>query len=335
MEASMHKRKLGRQGLEVSALGLGCMGMSYAYGQTDDAVSIRVLRHALDLGINFWDTAEMYGPFSNEKLLGRMLKEVPRQRVTIATKFAWRFGPHGEQIALDSSPAQVRKSVEGSLRRLGTDYIDLYYQHRLDPATPIEETVGALADLVGQGKVRFIGLSEVGPGTVRRAHAVHPLSAVQSEFSLWERGVEGKLLPTLRELGIGFVAYSPLGRGFLAGKIRSPEQFEPSDWRRRDPRFQAEQLNHNLQLVSMVSEIAAAHDATPAQVALAWVLRCGRDIVAIPGTRHLRYLEENALAAGLRLTEKVWSVLDGAVASFEVAGERYPAEALQLIDSSE
>jgi aryl-alcohol dehydrogenase-like predicted oxidoreductase len=331
----MHKRKLGRQGLEVSALGLGCMGMSFAYGRPDDAVSVRVLRRALELGINFWDTAELYGPFSNEELLGRLLREVPRQRVTIATKFAWRFGPHGEQIALDSSPAQVRKSIEGSLRRLGTDHIDLYYQHRLDPAVPIEETVGALADLVGQGKVRFIGLSEVGPGIVRRAHAVHPLSAVQSEYSLWERGVEKKLLPVLRELGIGFVAYSPLGRGLLTGKIKSPEELESSDWRRKNQRFQTENLSHNLGLVSIVNEIASAHDATPAQVALAWLLRQGSDIVPIPGTKHLRYLEENVQAAGLKLSEDVWSALDGALASFTVAGARYPEEALQFIDSSE
>lgn len=331
----MHKRKLGRQGLEVSAMGLGCMGMSFAYGHPDDASSLRVLRCALELGMNFWDTAEMYGPFSNEELLGRMLKEVPRQRVIIATKFAWRFGPHGEPVALDSSPAQVRRSIEGSLRRLGTDHIDLYYQHRLDPAVPIEETVGALADLVGQGKVRYIGLSEVGPGTVRRAHAVHPLSAVQSEFSLWERGVEQKLLPVLRELGIGFVAYSPMGRGFLTGKIRSLADLEPSDWRQKNPRFQSENLDHNLRLVSAVKEIAAAHDATPAQVALAWLLRQGSDIVPIPGTKHLRYLEENAQAAGLKLSEEVWAALDRTLASFQVAGERYPEEALRFIDSSE
>jgi aryl-alcohol dehydrogenase-like predicted oxidoreductase len=331
----MYKRKLGRQGLEVSALGLGCMGMSYAYGHPDDALSIRVLRRALELGINFWDTAEMYGPFSNEELLGSLLKEVPRQRLTIATKFAWKFGPHGELLALDSSPAQVRKSIEGSLRRLGTDHIDLYYQHRLDPAVPIEETMGALADLVTQGKVRYIGLSEVGPGIVRRAHAVHPLSAVQSEYSLWERGVEDKLLPVLRELGIGLVAYSPMGRGLLTGKISSIEDLESSDWRRTNPRFQDENMIHNLELVSVVKEIASAHDATPAQVALAWLLRRGSDIVPIPGTKHLRYLEENADAVGLKLAEEVWATLDKAVSSFRVAGERYTEAALQFIDTTE
>ena len=331
----MYKRKLGRQGLEVSAMGLGCMGMSFAYGPFNDEVSIQVLRRALDLGINFWDTAELYGPFTNEELLGRLLKEVPRGRLTIASKFAWRFGPHGEQIALDSSPAQIRRAVEGSLRRLGTDHIDLYYQHRLDPATPIEETVGALAELVWQGKVRFIGLSEVGPGTVRRAHAVHPLSAVQSEYSLWERGVESKLLPTLRELGIGFVAYSPLGRGALSGKIHSPLDLHPGDWRRGNPRFQAENLSHNLQFVELLSQVAAAHDVTTAQLALAWVLRQGHDLVPIPGTKHLRYLEENAEAAVLILSESVWAQLDGALACFEFAGERYQQEALQYIDASE
>jgi len=331
----MYKRKLGRQGLEVSAMGLGCMGMSFAYGQPDDEASVQVLRRALDLGVNFWDTAELYGPFTNEELLGRLLKEVPRGRVTIASKFAWRFGPHGEQVALDSSPAQIRRSIEGSLRRLGTDYIDLYYQHRLDPATPIEETVGALAELVGEGKVRFIGLSEVGPGTVRRAHAVHPLSAVQCEYSLWERGVEEKLLPTLRELGIGFVAYSPVGRGALSGKIRSAEDLHPGDWRRGNPRFQADNLRHNLQFVSVLSGIAAAHDVTPAQLALAWVLRRGHDIVPIPGTKHLRHLEENAQAATLKLSENVWSLLESALGSFEVAGERYPKEAAQYLDTLE
>ena len=330
----MYKRKLGRQGLEVSAMGLGCMGMSFAYGRPDDDVSIQVLRRALDMGINFWDTAEMYGPFTNEELLGRLLKEVPRGRVTVATKFAWRFGPHGEQLGLDSSPAQIRRSVEGSLKRLGTDYLDLYYQHRLDPATPIEETVGALSELVSEGKVRFIGLSEVGPGTVRRGHAVHPLSAVQSEFSLWERGVETTLFPTLRELGIGFVAYSPIGRGVLSGKIRSAEDLDPGDWRRGNPRFQAGNLSHNLQFVSVLSEIAASHDVTPAQLALAWVLRRGHDIVPIPGTSHPRHLEENAQAAVLKLSDQVWSMLDVALASFEVAGERYPQAALQYLDTS-
>jgi len=331
----MRKRRLGRQGLEVSAMGLGCMGMTWAYGHQDDTESIRVLRRAVEIGITFWDTAEVYGPFSNEKLLGRLLKEVPRQRLVLATKFAWRFGPHGELIGLDSSPAQVRRSIEGSLKRLGTDHIDLYYQHRLDPLVPIEETVGALSELVQQGKVRYIGLSEVGPGIVRRAHAVHPLTAVQSEYSLWERGVEDKLLPVLRELGIGFVAYSPMGRGFLAGKIKTPDDLEPCDWRRKNPRFLAENLSHNFTLVSIVNDIARAHDATPAQVALAWLLRRGGDVVPIPGTKHLRYLEENSEAVGLKLSEEVWCALDRSVSGFKVAGERYQEDALRFIDNSE
>lgn len=331
----MHKRKLGRQGLEVSALGLGCMGMSFAYGRPDDESSLRVLRRALDLGITLLDTAELYGPFTNEELVGRLLREVPRQRVAVATKFAWRFGPHGEQLALDGSPAHIRRSVEGSLKRLGTEYLDLYYQHRLDPAVPVEETVGALSELVAQGKVRYIGLSEVGPGIVRRAHAVHPLTAVQSEYSLWERGVEEKLLPTLRELGIGFVAYSPMGRGFLTGKIRSLDDLDATDWRRNNPRFQPENLSHNLGLVSILREIASTHDATPGQLALAWVLRKGHDVVPIPGTKRLRYLEENVDAAGITLPEEIWASLDKAAASFPVAGERYPEEALKYIDTTE
>jgi aryl-alcohol dehydrogenase-like predicted oxidoreductase len=283
----MHKRKLGTQGLEVSDLGLGCMGMSWAYGSTDDSESIRVLHHALDLGIHFWDTAETYGPFKNEALLGRALKGKSRENVILATKFAWRFGPNNEQIALDSSPAHIKESIEGSLRRLGTDYIDLYYQHRVDPKTPIEDTVGAMSDLVKEGKVRYIGLSEAGPGTIRRAHKIHPVSAVQSEYSLWTRDVEDRVLPALRELGIGLVAYSPLGRGFLSGKITGLNDLEETDWRRNNPRFQAENVRHNSKLVDIVKAIAAANDATAAQVALAWVLRQGNDIVPIPGTRHI------------------------------------------------
>ncbi|GFO54985.1 oxidoreductase [Geomonas sp. Red276] len=331
----MLKRKLGQQGLEVSALGLGCMGMSYAYGHPDDSASVKVLRRALELGITFWDTAEMYGPFTNEELLGRVLKEYPRQRVTVATKFAWRFGPRGEPLELDSSPAHIRRSLEGSLKRLGTDYIDLYYQHRLDPKVPIEETVGALSELVTEGKVRYIGLSEVGPGIVRRAHGVHPLTAVQSEFSLWERGVETTLFPTLRELGIGFVAYSPMGRGFLTGKIQSANDLEADDWRRKNPRFQPENIRHNLELVSVIREIATSHAATPAQVALAWVLRKGSDIVPIPGTKRVRYLEENADSVGILLPGDAWAAIDKAAASFRVAGERYPEEAMQYIDTTE
>src|SRR5215831_11247631 len=261
----MEKRRLGRQGLEVSTIGLGCMGMSWAYGSADDHESIRVLHHALDIGMNFWDTAEVYGPFKNEELLGRAIKGKRRQDVVIATKFAMKFGPNGEVLGLDSSPAHIKWSIEGSLRRLGTDYIDLYYQHRLDPNTPIEDTVGAMADLIKAGKVRYIGLSEVGPGTIRRAHKVHPLSAVQSEYSLWTRGLEESVLPALRDLGVGLVAYSPIGRGFLSGKIKSVNDLPESDWRRNNPRFQGENFRQNFRLVEVVQKIASANHVTAAQ----------------------------------------------------------------------
>jgi aryl-alcohol dehydrogenase-like predicted oxidoreductase len=310
------------------------MGMSFAYGTTDDTESTRVLHRALELGINFWDTAEMYGPFKNEELIGRAIKGRPRDQVIIATKFAWRFGEKGQPVALDGSPAHIKKTVEGSLARLGTDYIDLYYQHRLDPNTPIEDTVGAMADLVRAGKVRYLGLSEVGPGTIRRAHAVHPITAVQSEYSLWERGVEAEVLPTLRALGIGFVPYSPIGRGFLSGRFKSVDDLEESDWRRRNPRFNAENFQHNLQLVDMVKEIATTNQATPAQVALAWLLRQGKDIVPIPGTKRVRYLEENAGAADLKLPESAWRKLDQALETFQVAGLRYPEASMRFIDTT-
>ena len=331
----MEKRKLGRQGLEVSALGLGCMGMSWAYGGADDAESIRVIRHALDIGVDFLDTAETYGPFTNEELIGRALKGKRRETVVIATKFAWKFGPNNEQIGLDSSPANIKKSIEGSLRRLGTSYIDLYYQHRLDPNTPIEDTVGAMADLVKEGKVRYIGLSEVGPGTIRHAHKVHPLSAVQSEYSLWTCGLEEKVLPTLRELGIGLVAYSPIGRGFLSGKIRSINDLSESDWRRNNPRFQGENFQHNFQLTQIVEKIASGNRATAAQVALAWVLRRGNDIVPIPGTRHIGHLDENVNALDLKLSEAAWSDLDREIRSFRIAGARYPEAAMKMLDTTE
>ncbi len=330
----MDQRRLGSQGLVVSAIGLGCMGMSQSYGPADEAESRRVLDRALDLGITFWDTAEAYGPWHNEELLGRALRG-RRERVVVATKFAYRWGPSGERLALDGSPQHVREAVEGSLKRLGTDYIDLFYQHRLDPAVPVEDTVGAMAELVGQGKVRYIGLSEVGPGTIRRAHAVHPLTAVQSEYSLWERGVEEKVLPALGELGIGFVPYSPLGRGFLTGAVTSTAGLGEGDFRRLVPRFQPENLPHNLRLVERVKEIAAAHGATPAQVALAWLLRRRPDIVPIPGTKHERYLAENAGAVDLRLPADAWAALDREVAAFQPAGERYPEAALRAIDRTE
>jgi len=331
----MERRKLGRQGLEVSALGLGCMGMSWAYGGADESECIRVIHHALDIGVNFFDTAETYGPFKNEELIGRALKGKRRDDVIIATKFAWKFGPNNEQIGLDSSPANIKRSIEGSLRRLGTSYIDLYYQHRLDPNTPIEDTVSAMADLVKQGKVRYIGLSEVGPGTIRRAHKVHPLSAVQSEYSLWTQGVEEKVLPTLRELSIGLVAYSPIGRGFLSGKIRSINDLSESDWRRNNPRFQAENFQHNFRLTETIEKVASSYRTTAAQVALGWILGRGNDIVPIPGTRHIEYLDENVKALDLSLPETVWSDLDRQVRSFRVAGPRYPEAAMKMLDTTE
>lgn len=328
----MQKRKLGSQGLEVPALGLGCMGMSWAYGKGDDAESLRVLHRALELGMNFWDTAEIYGPFTNEELLGKALKGRNRRDVIIATKFAWKFSAEGKQLGVDSSPAHVKETIHGSLKRLGTDYIDLYYQHRLDPNTPIEDTVGAMADLVKEGKVRCIGLSEVGPATIRRAHAVHPLTAVQSEYSLWERGVEHNVLPALRELGIGFVAYSPIGRGFLSGKIASINDLDASDSRRNGPRFQGGNFAANMKLVDAVKAIATAHHATPAQVAIAWVLRQGSDIVPIPGTKHVHYLEENARSPGLNLPESAWVELDRILADFKTAGLRYNESAMRMLD---
>jgi aryl-alcohol dehydrogenase-like predicted oxidoreductase len=331
----MNTRTLGGQGLRVSALGLGCMGMSAFYGGTDDAESLRVLRRAMELGLTFWDTAEAYGPFTNESLVGRALKDIPRAAVVIATKFAWAFGPGGARVGLDGRPAHIREAVEGSLRRLGTDHIDLYYQHRLDPKVPIEETVGAMAELVRAGKVRAIGLSEVGPGTIRRAHAVHPLSAVQTEYSLWERGVELKVRPVLRELGIGLVAYSPVGRGFLTGRFKSLDDLDPSDWRRTQPRFLGDNFAHNLEIVRVLRGIAAANGATAAQVALAWVLRQGVDVIPIPGTRRVTHLEEDARAAGLVLPESAWAELDQTLAAFRTAGLRYPEEGMAYIDETE
>jgi len=335
MPVMMKKRKLGQQGLEVPSIGLGCMGMSWGYGPTDSDEAIRVLHRALELGINFWDTAELYGPFTNEELLGRALKGIRRESVIVATKFAYRFGPKGEIASLDSSPAHIMETIEGSLKRFGTDYIDLYYQHRVDPKIPIEDTVGAMADLVRAGKVRYIGLSEAGPGTIRRANAVHPISVVQTEYSLWEREIESKILPTMRELGVGLVAYSPIGRGFLGGNIRTVDDLAANDLRRNNPRFQGENLTRNLQLVSLVNEIAAANKVTPAQVALAWVLRQGEDIVPIPGTKRILYLEENAKSAEISLPAAVWAELDRVLATFHTSGERYSEAAMKSIDTTE
>jgi aryl-alcohol dehydrogenase-like predicted oxidoreductase len=323
-------RQLGRQGLEVSALGLGCMGMSQSYGTADDRESIATLHRALELGVTFLDTAEAYGPLTNEELLGRAL-EGRRDRVVLATKFGFRF--QGNQLTgTDSRPEHVREVAEASLRRLRTDRIDLLYQHRVDPAVPIEDVVGAMARLVEEGKVRFLGLSEAGEATIRRAHAVHPISALQSEYSLWERNLEGDVLPVLRELGIGLVPFSPLGRGFLTGTAKRAEDYPEGDYRRGDPRFQGENFDANMRAASVVRDVAVRHQATPSQVALAWLLHKGDDIVPIPGTKRRRYLEENVAAASLTLDRGEIEALDRALPPESVAGPRYNERMMAFID---
>jgi aryl-alcohol dehydrogenase-like predicted oxidoreductase len=307
--------------LEVSRLGLGAMGMSayYTGAGSDDAESIRTIHRAIDLGITLIDTAEVYGPYTNEELVGRAIAD-RRDEVVLATKFGWLSHSHGGERRLDSSPENVRAALEGSLSRLGTDHVDLLYQHRVDPNTPIEETVGAMKELVDEGKVRHIGLSEAGPDTIRRAHGVHPVAAVQSEYSLWTRDPEPEVLPVLRELGIGLVPYSPLGRGFLTGRLRSAEQLDASDFRRANPRFTGENLEHNLRIVDEVEAIAGEVGATPGQVALAWLLAQGDDIVPIPGTKHVERLEENAGAADVKLSGEQIERLNSLPAA---AGDRY------------
>jgi aryl-alcohol dehydrogenase-like predicted oxidoreductase len=288
----MKTRKLGTQGLEVSELGLGCMGMSEFYGNGDEQEAIATIHHALDLGVNFLDTADMYGPFTNEKLVGRAIKD-RRDQVILATKFGNVRSAEGGWLGINGKPEYVRQSCDASLQRLGVDVIDLYYQHRVDVTVPIEETVGAMAELVQQGKVKYLGLSEAAPATIRRAQAIHPISALQTEYSLWSRDPEDEILPTLRELGIGFVPYSPLGRGFLTGAIASPDDFAPDDFRRRSPRFQGENFAKNLELVEQVKAIADEKGITAGQLALSWLLAQGDDIVPIPGTKRRKYLEEN------------------------------------------
>jgi aryl-alcohol dehydrogenase-like predicted oxidoreductase len=323
-------RPLGRQGLEVSALGLGCMGMSQSYGVPDDAESVATLHRAIELGVTFLDTAEAYGPFTNEVLLGRALRG-RRDQVVLATKFGFRL--EGTRLTgTDSRPGHIREVVEASLRRLETDRIDLLYQHRLDPAVPIEDVVGAMAGLVGEGKARFLGLSEVGEATIRRAHAVHPISAVQSEYSLWERNLEGDVIPVLRELGIGLVAFSPLGRGFLTGTAQRAEDYPEGDYRRGDPRFQGDNFDANMRAASVVRDLAGRRGATPAQVALAWLLHKGEDIVPIPGTKRRRYLEENAGGASLALEPAEMDQLDRALPPEAVAGPRYSEQMMAFID---
>jgi aryl-alcohol dehydrogenase-like predicted oxidoreductase len=323
-------RKLGSEGLEVSALGLGCMGMSQSYGPLNDAESVATLHRALELGVTFLDTAEAYGPFTNEELIGRAVQG-RRDRVVLATKFGFRFEGTA-LVGTDSRPEHIREAAEASLRRLRTDHIDLLYQHRVDPAVPIEDVVGTMADLVREGKVRFLGFSEAGEATIRRAHAVHPISALQSEYSLWERNLESGIIPLLRELGIGLVAFSPLGRGFLTGTARRAEEYPEGDYRRGDPRFQGENFDANMRAASVVQDVARRKGANAGQVALAWLLAKGEDIVPIPGTKRRRYLEENAAAAALVLEPADLDALDRALAPEAVAGPRYNERMMAFID---
>jgi aryl-alcohol dehydrogenase-like predicted oxidoreductase len=330
----MQRRKLGNQGLEVSAQGLGCMGMSYAYGTGDEESGLRTIHRALELGVTLLDTAEVYGPYANERLVGRAIAG-RRDQVEIATKFGFKFdpdNPYGPR-GVDGSPENVKRACEGSLERLGTDHIDLYYQHRVDPLVPIEETVGAMAELVSEGKVRFIGLSEASPEVIHRAHAVHPLTAVQSEYSLWTRDPEAEVLPTLRQLGIGLVAYSPLGRGFLTGQIRSIDDLPEEDWRRNNPRFQEEALRQNVELADQVVALAKERGITPAQLALAWVQAKGEDIVPIPGTKRPERLEENVAAFEVTLSADDEATLDEAVPVGAAVGGRYRDADMALIQS--
>jgi aryl-alcohol dehydrogenase-like predicted oxidoreductase len=324
------KRKLGSQGLEVSALGLGCMGMSQSYGAADEKESIATVHRAIELGISFFDTAEVYGPFVNEELVGRALKG-RRDGVILATKFGFNI-ENGKINGTDSRPEHIREVAEASLRRLGTDRIDLFYQHRVDPKVPIEDVAGTIGELVGEGKVRYFGLSEAGEQTIQRAHKVHPVTALQSEYSLWERNLEPKIIPLLRELGIGLVPFSPLGRGFLTGAAKRAEEYPEGDYRRGDPRFQGENFDANMRAASVVEEVAKHKNAKPGQIALAWLLQKGSDIVPIPGTKRRTYLEENVQAASLQLTASDMRTLDETLKPEAVAGPRYSERMMAMLD---
>ena len=328
----MQKRKLGNSGLEVSAVGLGCMGMSQSYGPADETESIATIHRAIELGCTFLDTAEVYGPYTNEELLGRALKG-RRDEVTLATKFGFRI-ENGKQMGADrdSRPEHIRQVVEGSLQRLQTDRIDLLYQHRVDPAVPMEEVAGTIGELVAAGKVRFFGLSEAGVANIRRAHAVHPVSALQSEYSLWERNLETDVLPAIRELGIGLVPFSPLGRGFLTGEVKRAEEYPEGDFRRGDPRYQGENFDANVRAAEAVREVARSLGIKPGQVAIAWLLHKGPDIVPIPGTKRIKYLEENVAAASISLSAAQISALDDALAPEKVSGPRYNPRVMSMID---
>ena len=327
----MEQRRLGKPGLTVSAVGLGCMGMSDFYGPSDEAEAVATIHRAIEEGVTFLDTADMYGPFKNEELVGRAIRE-RRDRVVVATKFGNERRADGSFVGINGKPEYVRRACDASLRRLGIDVIDLYYQHRVDPTVPIEDTVGAMAELVRAGKVRYLGLSEAAPATLRRAHAVHPISALQTEYSLWSRDPEEEILPAVRALGIGFVAYSPLGRGFLTGRFRSPDDLPEGDWRRQNPRFQGENFRKNLALVDRIRELAAAKRVTASQLALAWVLARGDDVVPIPGTRHRARVEENAAAAAVRLSPEELAQLDAMAPRGAAAGARYPSAGMATVN---
>ncbi len=327
----LEKRKLGQQGLEVSGIGLGCMGMSQSYGPADETESFAVIHRAIDLGCTFLDTAEAYGPYKNEELLGRALKG-RRDEVTLATKFGFRI-ENGKMMGIqDSRPEHIRQMVEESLGRLQTDRIDLLYQHRVDPAVPMEDVAGAVGELVAQGKVRFFGLSEAGVANIKRAHAVHPVSALQSEYSLWERNLEADVLPAIRELGIGLVPFAPLGRGFLTGEVKRAEEYPEGDFRRGDPRYQGENFDANMAAAEKVREVAQSLGVKPGQVALSWLLQKGPDIVPIPGTKRLKYLEENVAAASIKLDTAQMKALDDALAPDKISGPRYNPTIASTID---